>query len=130
MKTMAILSRPFERGNGPGHSFVDMAFASADAAEYTGDGSKIDKVLGGLQGLRNGTRSSDGAPLPADHNKMTAVASQIAARDVSAGLVDPADVADALDAEHVASSPPAAAATHAEQAVASRLPATALDSAA
>lgn len=60
----------------------------------------MDRVLYGLRSLRDGqTRSPTQPDLPADDHKLRMVASDLATRLVTAGLVAPESVSEALEAE-------------------------------
>lgn len=108
-RTIAALAQPFEGGGGPSHSTIQLIWTSADAAEYLGEGNKLDRVLGGLRALRDGRRRAPGQrALPPDHEKLQSVASDLATRLVAARLVDAELVVDALQEERA---PPRGTAT-------------------
>jgi len=97
-RTLARLTQPFEGGGGPSHSSIDRLWMSEDAAEYLpAEGNKADRVMSGLKALRDGRRQAPGQPeLPPDHAKLQRVATELAETLVAQGLVDEADVAEAL----------------------------------
>jgi hypothetical protein len=97
--TIAALARPFDGGGGPSHSSIELIWASADASEYLpAEGNKVERVLAGMRALRSGRKAAPGqSALPADTEKLGLVASDLAARLVAAGLVDPRTVEDALE---------------------------------
>lgn len=98
-QTIAALASAFQHGNGPTHSTIDLIWAQADAAGYLEPGNKLDRVLGGLRGLRDGRRATHGAHrLPPDHAKLADVASALASRLVAMGALDAAAVTEALGA--------------------------------
>jgi hypothetical protein len=81
-RTIAQLAVPFQGGEGPSHSTIALAFAMGGASDYLPDeGNKLDRVLGGLRHLQNGRPPGGGqAELPADHDKLHAVAAELATR--------------------------------------------------
>ncbi len=96
-RTLAALAKPFEGGGGPSHSTIDLIFSTADAAEYLGQGNKLNRVLGGLRTLRDGRPSApQQASLPPDHEKLHAVASDLATRLLAMDLVAPDSIREAL----------------------------------
>jgi predicted nucleotide-binding protein len=100
-RTIAALAQPFEGGGGPSHSTIQLIWTSAGAADYLGDGNKLDRVLGGLRALRDGRRPAPGQQaLPPDHDKLRSVASGLATRLVASGVLDPDKIEEALQDEH------------------------------
>ena len=97
-RTLARLTQPFEGGGGPSHSSIDRLWMSEDAADYLpAEGNKADRVMDGLKALRDGRRGAAGQPeLPPDHAKLRRVAAELAETLVGQGLVEEADVAEAL----------------------------------
>ena len=97
-RTLALLAQPFEGGDGPSHSTVDLIWAMADAMDYLPvEGNKLNRVLGGLKILQTGGVPDSGAPrLPADEPKLRRVAGNLAARLLAAGFVDPDEFEAAL----------------------------------
>ena len=52
-RTLALLSKPFEGGNGPSHGTIELIFAGAEAeACLPAEGNKLQRVLGGLKALQ------------------------------------------------------------------------------
>lgn len=52
-RTLALLSKPFEGGNGPSHGTIELIFAGAGAeACLPTEGNKLQRVLGGLKALQ------------------------------------------------------------------------------
>jgi predicted nucleotide-binding protein len=98
-KAIAALVRPFQGGEGPSHSTIELIFAGAGADQYLPEeGNKVDRVMGGLRALKAGRTAAVGrAALEPDPRKLQLVASELAARHIVQGLVDPADIPDALD---------------------------------
>ncbi len=93
-RTVAALATPFHGGGGLTHSAIELIWTSADAYDYLGEGNKLDRVLGGLRALRDGRLATAGRPgIPADHDKLQVVASDLATHLVAAGFLD-ADAAD------------------------------------
>jgi predicted nucleotide-binding protein len=106
-RTIATLASPFQHGNGPSHSTIDLVWTEADASEYLGEGNKLDRVLGGLRALRDGRAPRDGQPpLTPDPEKLVAVASNLASRLVALGLVNSDAVREALGTEEDPEEPP------------------------
>lgn len=98
--TIAALARPFEGGNGPPHSTIELVWASAGAQAYLAEGNKLERVLEGLRSLEEGRRGATGHPqLPPNHTKLRMVASDLATRLLAMGLVDLADVSEAISDE-------------------------------
>lgn len=95
-RTLALLAQPFEGGNGPSHSTIELVWTAADADSYLpAEGNKLDRVLGGLRALQRGARARAGAvDLPADDEKLGFVAGDLAARLMATGMAD----TDALEA--------------------------------
>lgn len=106
-QTIAALAKPFDGGSGLSHSNIELLWASADASEYLDDGgNKLDRVLGGLRALRNGrATSTTGSALPPDHEKLRAIASDLATQLIARGMVDPDSVAEALEDEPASPEP-------------------------
>jgi uncharacterized protein YutE (UPF0331/DUF86 family) len=101
-RTIGLLAAPFEGGNGPSHSTIDLIWTTADAADYIGDGNKLDRVLFGLRYLRDGRPEREFAPeLPPDDKKLQAVAEDLANRllqyeDVDRERLDEALASDGM----------------------------------
>jgi hypothetical protein len=94
-RTIALLAQPFEGGDGPSHSAIELIWTSAGAYDYLGDGNKMARVLSGLRALQRGRRASaDGPGLPPDPKKLGEVAADLATLLMSRGFVD----ADELEA--------------------------------
>lgn len=54
-RTLALLTKPFEGGNGPSHGIIEWIFSAAGAEMYLpAEGNKLQKVLGGLKALQAG----------------------------------------------------------------------------
>jgi hypothetical protein len=107
-RTIAALAQPFEGGGGPSHSAIELIWTSADAADYVGEGNKLERVMGGLRALRDGRRAAAGEPgLDADHEKLGAVASLLATRLVAAGLIAADTVEEALEEQSATTGGPA-----------------------
>ncbi len=52
-RTLALLTKPFEGGNGPSHGKIEWIFAAAGAeACLPAEGNKLKRVLGGLKALQ------------------------------------------------------------------------------
>lgn len=98
-RTLARLAQPFEGGMGPSHSRIDGLWLAEDAAAYLpADGNKADRVRNGLKALRDGGIDSSGTRLEPHPHALARVASDLAAMLLAQGLVEDADVAEALDA--------------------------------
>ena len=70
-RTISRLAQPFEGGLGPSHGTIERIWETEDAAEYLGEGNKMERVLNGLRHLRDGRRSSFGkTALPPDASKL------------------------------------------------------------
>src|SRR4051812_39310106 len=96
-RTIAALAKPFEGGGGPTHSSIEIIWTAADALPYLGEGNKLERVLGGLRALRVGSfASADRPALPPDHDKLQAVANELAMRLVASGYIDAESVEEAL----------------------------------
>jgi hypothetical protein len=70
---------------------VELIWTAADASEYLpAEGNKLERVLGGLRRLRDGTpdRHVPGDGLPADHDKLREVVADLATRLVTADVID------------------------------------------
>jgi hypothetical protein len=93
-----LLALPFEGGAGPSHAAVELLFDASDAADYLPEGTKLDRVLYGLQYLRDG-RPGDmpWEDLPADEDRQHSVAADLANRLIDANLLDPARLEEALE---------------------------------
>lgn len=53
-RTLGLLSKPFDGGEGPSHDTIDLIFASAGADDVLpADGSKLNRVLAGLKKLQD-----------------------------------------------------------------------------
>jgi hypothetical protein len=51
-RTISLLSKPFDGGDGPSHSSIDLIWAEAGAEEYLPEeGNKVQRVMGGLKAL-------------------------------------------------------------------------------
>jgi predicted nucleotide-binding protein len=106
-RTIARLTKPFEGGNGPSHSFIERVWTGEDAIDYLPEeGNKANRVLGGLKALRDGRRASAGEPaLPPDPGKLHRVASELAEMLLVQDLVGEEDVAEAVDAATMTPAP-------------------------
>jgi hypothetical protein len=95
-RTLALLAQPFEGGDGPSHSTIELIWTSADAIDYLpAEGNKLNRVLGGLRALQGGLPAGPlGAPLAPDDEKLRLVAGDLASRLMASNVVD----ADALEA--------------------------------
>ena len=95
-RTLALLAKPFEGGEGPSHSTIELVWTSADAFAYLPqEGNKLDRVLGGLRALQRGIPAgAGGVALPVDEEKLRLVAGDLSARLMASGAAD----ADALEA--------------------------------
>jgi len=95
-RTMALLARPFEGGDGPSHTTIELIWTSADAFAYLPEeGNKLNRVLGGLRALQHGTGARGHLEaLAPDEEKLRQVAGDLSARLMASQLVD----AEALDA--------------------------------
>lgn len=95
-RTLALLAKPFEGGEGPSHSMIELIWTSADAFAYLPhEGNKLNRVLGGLRALQRGVPAGPrGTALPADEEKLRLVAGDLSARLMASGAAD----ADALEA--------------------------------
>jgi hypothetical protein len=88
-RTIALLSQPFEGGDGPSHSVVELIWESAGAFEYLGEGNKLERVLGGLRSLQVGRRAKKDSPaLPPDEDKLRQVVADLATRLMARDCVD------------------------------------------
>ena len=97
-RTIAALAEPFAHGGGPTHSTINLIWTEADASNYlTAEGSKIDRVLGGLRALRDGRHAGVGPVLQPDHEKLRRVAEGLASRLLALQLVAPDAVIEALN---------------------------------
>jgi len=97
-RTIARLAQAFEGGGGPSHNSIDQLWIGEDAFDYLpSEGNKADRVTCGLKALRDGRGPALGQPeLPPDHAKLRRVANELAEKLIVEGLVDEADVAEAL----------------------------------
>jgi predicted nucleotide-binding protein len=99
-RTIALLAKPLADGAGPRQTAIVSIWREAGASAYLGEGSKYSRVLSGLRALRDGRPAAPGAPrVPPDHDKLRAVAYELATRLVAAGLVGASDVREALDGD-------------------------------
>lgn len=91
-KTISLLARPFDGGDGPSHSSIDLIWAEAGAERFLPEeGNKVQRVLGGLKRLAE--RAGD--PLnPQADNQLAQVVSGLATTLLASNNVD----ADQLDA--------------------------------
>lgn len=91
-RTMSLLSKPFDHGEGPSHSSIELVFAEADASDFLPEeGNKMARVLGGLKKLA----AKAGDPLAPDYDrKLEALVSGLAVMLMAKGVVD----VDELDA--------------------------------
>ena len=104
-QTIGALAKPFEDGGGPPHSSIELIFTAADADAYLGEGSKLKRVLDGLNALRDGGRPEAGRrAVGADREKLRAVAADLAQRLVADGLVEREAVREALEGPRTRSS--------------------------
>lgn len=89
---MSLLSKPFDGGDGPSHSSIELVFAEADATDFLPEeGNKMSRVLGGLKKLA----AKAGDPLAPDYDrKLEALVSGLAVMLMAKGAVDD----DELDA--------------------------------
>jgi len=89
---MSLLSKPFDHGEGPSHSSIELVFAEADASDFLPEeGNKMARVLGGLKKLA----AKAGDPLSPDYDrKLEALVSGLAVMLMAKGVVD----VDELDA--------------------------------
>jgi hypothetical protein len=89
-RSIALLASPFEGGDGPGHSVIELIWASAGAIGYLPEeGNKMSRVLHGLGALTHGRPARHGRPsLPADEPKLRSVAAALASRLEAEGLID------------------------------------------
>ncbi|MGO9487820.1 MAG: TIR domain-containing protein [Solirubrobacteraceae bacterium] len=97
-RTVAALAEPFHGGSGPSHATIEFVWAAAGAEPYLpAKGSKVERILGGFRALKEGLAGGLGQEaLPPDDRKLHIVASELATRLLTAKLVDPAAVAEAL----------------------------------
>jgi hypothetical protein len=95
------LAEPFQGGGGPSHSTVALVFGIGDASDYLPeDGNKLDKVLTGLRHLQNGRQQTAAvAALPADHEKLHAVAAELAVRLMATNAIDADRLSEAFAAD-------------------------------
>ncbi len=80
--TIAMLASPFERGNGPSHSAINLIWSSADAEHLLlaeKDYNKMDRVLYGLRALQDPRL---------DDSKVRQAVADLAARLIDLGLLD------------------------------------------
>jgi hypothetical protein len=88
-RTIALLSQPFEGGGGPSHSVVELIWEGAAASDYLGEGSKLERVLGGLRSLQVGRKATVDSPaLPPDEDKLRQVVAELATRLMAQDFVD------------------------------------------
>jgi len=97
-RSIALLASPFEGGDGPSHSIIELIWTSAGAAGYLPEeGNKMSRVLGGLGALMHGRPASNGrSSLGADETKLRSVAAALASRLEASGLVDVEMLEEAL----------------------------------
>jgi hypothetical protein len=97
-QTFAILAAPFEGGNGPTRSVIELIWIGADAGEYLGEGNKMTTVLNGLHALKSGRDDNGNMPaLPPDEEKLREVVANLATRLMAERLVDKAQLFNALE---------------------------------
>lgn len=102
-RTLALLAQPFEGGDGPSHSAIELIWTSADAFEYLGEGNKLDRVLSGLRALQSGRPGTrERSALPPDDSKLRRVASDLATRLMSSGFVEADELEQALGKDGLA----------------------------
>jgi hypothetical protein len=91
-KTISLLAKPFDNGNGPSHSSINLIWTEAGAEHFLPEeGNKIQRVLGGLKRLAD--RAGD--PLnPQADSQLEQVVPGLATRLMASNHVD----ADELDA--------------------------------
>jgi hypothetical protein len=91
-RTISLLSKPFDGGNGPSHSSIELIWAEAGADQYLPEeGNKVQRVMGGLKAMA--ARAND--PLnPQATTQLEQVVSGLATRLMMVNDVD----ADQLDA--------------------------------
>ena len=90
-RTLALLARPFEGGNGPSHSALELIWTTADALDYlpSQDQNKLNRVLTGLRILGQGGKPEAGrAALSPDSDKLRLVVGDLSARLMAAELLD------------------------------------------
>jgi hypothetical protein len=98
-RTIARLAHPFEGGSGPSHNRIERIWLTEDASDYLPqEGSKADRVRGGLKALRDGGRDASGRELPPMPESLRRIAADLAEMLLAQNLVEEDDVADALDA--------------------------------
>jgi hypothetical protein len=90
--TVAFLASPFFAGNGPTHTTIDFIWRINGASTYTlpeAEANKHDRVLYGLRWLRDGRPTDDPRmpDLPADDEKLRAVAAELIARLLEGGFL-------------------------------------------
>jgi hypothetical protein len=90
-RTIAMLAEPFQGGDGPSHTTIELVWTAADAIDYlpSRDGNKLERVLGGLRRLRDGVPGFLENFLPADHDKLREVVADLSTRLMAAQLIDP-----------------------------------------
>jgi hypothetical protein len=102
-RTIGLLALPFEGGQGPSHSTIDLIWTTADAFDYLGSGNKLDRVLYGLRYLRDGKPETEFTPeLAPDEKKLTAVAEDLAGRLLQYDLIHPERLTEALASDGMA----------------------------
>ncbi len=88
-RTIALLSQPFEGGEGPSHSVVELIWEGAGASDYLSEGNKLERVLGGLRSLQVGRKATADSPaLPPDEDKLRQVVAELATRLMAHDYVD------------------------------------------
>lgn len=93
-RTLALLARSFEGGEGLSHATIELIWTSADAIDYLPvEGNKLNRVLGGLRALQRGVeaRGWDTALEP-DEEKLRLVAGDLSARLMASRLIDPEEL--------------------------------------
>ncbi len=89
-RTLALLAAPFQGGDGPSHGTLELIWTAADAFDYLpSEGNKLERVLGGLRGLRDGLPGTlRGEGLPAAHDNLRTVVADLSTRLMAQELVD------------------------------------------